>query len=339
MKSLSQLFPLPILAILAAILIALTWSELPSAPAREPLLSPLRSQEPISPVPLQVDVDESRAALGKRLYHDRRLSGDGTVSCASCHPLPHGTDGRARSIGVAGRPSERNAPTVLNAALNFSQYWDGRADSLAELISGPLLDAGEMASSWELIEAVLKGDPGYVETFTRLYGRIDRANITDALVSYLNTLTTPNAPFDRYLRGETEAISADARAGYALFKSLGCASCHQGVGIGGNLYQRLGIVGDFFADHPASAADTGRERITGRPEDRHVFKVPTLRNITRTAPYLHDGSLQRLDDTIRLMSRYQLGRQLSDEEVRLLMAFLESLVGDLPTPPSTVHVP
>lgn len=331
-----HLYPLPILVALAALLIALAWSEPPVAPTHfGPPLS-ARSEEPLVPLPLPTALpDPRRVALGERLYHDARLSGDGTVSCASCHPLPHGTDGRARSIGVGGTPSLRNAPTVLNAALNYSQNWDGRTATLFEQVTGPLLNPQEMASSWTRIEAVLHADRHYVEGFALAYaGRIERATITDALVSYLRTLLTPNAPFDRYLRGERDAISAEAREGYALFKSMGCASCHQGAGIGGNLFQRLGIVADYFADHPQSAADLGRQHTTGREEDRHVFRVPTLRNIAVTAPYLHDGSIPDLDQAVRTMARYQLGRRLSDQEARLLVSFLESLTGELPSPPS-----
>lgn len=340
-SSLSPLFLPPVLLALAALLIVLTWSEPPSAPAAAGGPVPSRSLEPIAPLPSQPGLSTSpRVALGARLYHDPQLSIDGTVSCASCHPLPFGTDGHARSIGVGGVPSERNAPSVLNAALNFAQYWDGRAATLPEQVVGPLLDSQEMASSWTHIETVLRTDPDYAKAFAQVYGGpADRHSVTDALVGYLHTLSTPDAPFDRYLRGETTAIDAAARQGYGLFKSLGCASCHQGVGIGGNLFQRLGIIADYFADHPANAADTGRHRITGREDDRHVFKVPSLRNVAVTAPYFHDGSVERLEDAVRIMARYQLGRRLSDDETRLIIAFLDSLTGKLPSPPLTARLP
>lgn len=338
-SSLSQLFLLPLLAALAALLMVLTWSEPASAPSAAAVAHlPTDSLEPIAPLPPEVGtVLPRRAALGARLFHDPRLSIDGTISCASCHPLPHGTDGRRRSLGVGGVPSERNTPSVLNAALNFTQFWDGRASTLAEQVSGPLLDPREMAASWTHIETSLRADAEYAQAFEQAYGAIDRHSVTDALVSYLQTLLTPNAPFDRYLRGEAAAIDADARRGYELFKSHGCASCHQGVGVGGNLFQRLGVIADYYADHPTSAADTGRQRITGREEDRHVFKVPSLRNVALTAPYLHDGSVAQLPDAVRIMGRYQLGRRLTDEEIHLIVAFLDTLTGELPAAQLAAH--
>lgn len=338
-SSLSQLLLLPMLIALAALLILLTWSEPPRAPASEHTHRSVRSLEPLAPLPIPAGAPASeRVALGARLYHDARLSSDGSVSCASCHPLPYGTDGRARSIGVGGQLSERNAPSVLNASLNFAQYWDGRAATLAEQVIGPLLDPQEMASSWSRIEALVRADGDYAQAFGHVYGGlVDRHSISDALVSYLETLPTP-APFDRYLRGDPAAIDAEARQGYALFKSLGCASCHQGVGVGGNLFQRFGIIAEYFADHPDNAADTGRERITGRVEDRHVFKVPSLRNVAVTGPYFHDGSVARLEDAVRIMGRYQLGRRLSHEETRLIIAFLDTLTGELPSLPTTAYL-
>lgn len=341
-SSLSQLFLLPLLAAMAALLMVLTLSQPASAPSAAGVSHlPADSLEPIVPLPSEVgDVLPQRAALGARLFHDPRLSIDGTISCASCHPLPHGTDGRIRSLGVGGVPSERNTPSVLNAALNFTQFWDGRASTLAEQIRGPLLDPREMASNWTHIETSLRADAEYTQAFKLAYdGAIDRHSITNALASYLQTLLTPDAPFDRYLRGETAAINADARRGYELFKSHGCASCHQGVGVGGNLFQRLGVITDYFADHPDNAADTGRQRITGREEDRHVFKVPSLRNVALTAPYLHDGSVAQLPDAVRIMGRYQLGRPLSDEEIRLIVAFLNTLTGKLPEAQLTAQLP
>ena len=239
-----------------------------------------------------------------------------------------------------GTTGERNAPSVLNAALNFAQYWDGRVATLTEQVAGPLLNPQEMASTWQHIETVLRDDAHYAEAFVHSYGgSADRHTVINALVSYLQTLRTPDAPFDHYLRGEAAAISDDAQRGYQLFKSLGCASCHQGVGIGGNLFQRFGIIGDYYADHPANAADTGRQRITGREEDRHVFKVPSLRNVAVTAPYFHDGSAARLEDAVRIMARYQLGRRLSDEETRLIIAFLDTLTGEFPSSPLTARLP
>jgi len=293
----------------------------------------LHHVEPISPLPVPVaDPAPEHSALGKLLFHETALSGDGTIACANCHSVAlAGTDGRRRAIGVNGVEGTRNAPSIFNSTLNLALSWDGRATTLAEQLEGPIHNPHEMASNWPLIIERLSADPQYRAHFSRLYpDGITRRNVIDALVRYQQTLISPDAPFDRYLRGERDAIGADAREGYNRFKAYGCASCHQGVNVGGNMFQRFGIMGDYFADRDGAASpDPGRFLVTGKEEDLYVFKVPSLRNVALTAPYFHDGSVERLEDAIEIMGRYQLGRRLTEEDIRLIAAFLTTLTGTL----------
>ncbi|PKO59986.1 MAG: cytochrome B6 [Betaproteobacteria bacterium HGW-Betaproteobacteria-13] len=291
----------------------------------------IRRAEPISPLPTAPrGADPLRAALGERLFHDPVLSVDYTISCASCHPLDRaGADGLPTSRGVGGALGTVNAPTVFNAGLNFAQFWDGRAATLEEQVAGPIHNPVEMGSNWSLVvERLNKGDD-YRSLFAEVYPQgINAETIADALAAFERSLLTPGARFDQYLRGKTDALSADEIEGYARFKRLGCSSCHQGVNVGGNLFQRFGVMGDYFADKGMSTpADLGRFNVTGRQEDRYVFRVPSLRNVALTAPYFHDGSVEKLDDAVEIMARYQLGRTLSKEDRRLLVAFLHTLSG------------
>jgi cytochrome c peroxidase len=294
---------------------------------------PLALDEPIRPIPLHVALDAGKVRLGDQLFHDPQLSSDGTVSCASCHDLKRGgTDNQARSLGVGGVTGEINAPTVLNSAFNFKQFWDGRAETLEAQIDGPLQHPKEMASSWPEALRRLARSPAYVAALGQLYpDGITAVTVKDAIATYERSLYTPNAPFDRYLRGDPDALSADEKEGYRLFKSRGCVSCHQGVGIGGNMFQVFGVMADYFAARgDIVTADLGRFNVTGDDSDRHVFKVPSLRNVALTAPYFHDGSAATLEDAVEVMGNYQLGRPLSAREIALITAFLRSLTG---TPP------
>jgi cytochrome c peroxidase len=290
-------------------------------------------RSPISPIaiPPEVQLNSGKIALGETLFNDPRLSADGTVSCASCHILAGGgDDGRKLSVGVGGALGSVNAPTVFNSVFNFRQFWDGRASNLIEQVGGPILDPNEMASDWSFIIRTLKGDAAYREAFEREYGgTISETTISDAIARFETTLLTPNAPFDRYLNGDTTAIGADAIEGYRRFSDYGCISCHQGINVGGNFFQRFGVMGDYFVDRGnLTKSDLGRYNVTGQEEDRYVFKVPSLRNIALTAPYFHDGSITTLDEAITIMARYQLGRDLSDEDRRYIIVFLESLTGE-----------
>lgn len=288
------------------------------------------ASEPLRAVTAPTGLDVRKVALGKRLFHERRLSRDGTVSCASCHDLAKGgTDRRARSLGIGGVTGTINAPTVFNAALNFRQFWDGRAATLEEQVDGPMLAAAEMGSSWQTVLTVLRGDTNYAAEFARLYPEgVQKETVRDALVEFERSLVTPDSRFDRFLRGEAAALTPAEQAGYRKFKSYGCTSCHQGVGVGGNMFQNFGVAADYFADRGnVTPADLGRFNVTGRDEDRFVFKVPSLRNVALTPPYFHDGSAETLEQAIAVMGRYQLGRTLSHEDLDQIAQFLRTLTG------------
>jgi len=287
--------------------------------------------EPIVPITTLPDVDPRKAALGNRLFHDPQLSSNNKISCASCHSSDlGGADGRAKSPGFKGQLSAFNAPTVWNSSLNFRQFWDGRAATLEAQIDEPILNPKEMNSSWSLIVSKLTQNDDYVSAFRQLYPMgIQSDSIRDAIAMYERTLVTPNSRFDQYLLGNQSAITASEKAGYDLFKDYGCVACHQGVNVGGNMFQRLGIMQDFFLERGnIQTADLGRINISGRPRDRYVFKVPSLRNVELTAPYLHDGSIESLTETIGIMGRYQLGREISPEDINLLVQFLRTLTGE-----------
>jgi cytochrome c peroxidase len=250
----------------------------------------------------------------------------------SCHSLDHGgAEAKRTSTGIRGQVGPINAPTVLNAGLNFRQFWDGRAADLAEQAAGPVANPIEMGATWEQVVANLSGDESYRTTFAALYpDGITQANVTNAIAEYERYLVTPS-PFDRYLRGEHDAIPELARKGYETFKSIGCTSCHTGRNVGGTMYQKMGLVRDYFADRGnPTDADLGRFNVTHAEADRHFFKVPSLRNVALTAPYLHDGSRQTLEEVVQVMGRYQLGRELTDAQVREIVAFLSTLTGELP---------
>lgn len=286
----------------------------------------------LKPLP-KFQVNAAEAELGRKLYHDKGLSGDGTVACASCHSLETaGVDAKDRSTGIGGQRGSVNAPTVLNASLNLVQFWDGRAATLEDQAGAPLLNPKEMGSTWPKIVGYLGKDDALKAEFEKVYGEGPTPqNVKAAIATFERTLLTPNSPFDRYLEGDESALDAEQKKGYGLFKSFGCVSCHQGAGVGGNMYQKLGVMGDYFKDrgHPTDA-DNGRFNVTKREEDRHVFKVPSLRNVVLTAPYFHDGETTTLPQAIEVMANYQLGRPIGPDELRPIARFLESLTGDQP---------
>jgi cytochrome c peroxidase len=289
--------------------------------------------EPISPLPLTISLDARKVKLGRRLFSDKRLSADNTISCASCHDLTrNGADNHVKSAGIGGRLGDVNTPTVFNSGLNFRQFWDGRAESLEAQIEGPIHDPNELGTDWPEILEKLRADSEYTADFFSIYSRaMDRDAIKDAIATFTRSLITPDSRFDRYLRGNHDALSADEIEGYRLFNESGCSSCHQGALVGGNMFEKLGIVRDYFADRGhISKADLGRFNTTGDEQDRYEFKVPSLRNVARTAPYFHDGSARTLEDAVKIMAKYQLGRELSDSEVHRIVQFLESLNGTLP---------
>jgi cytochrome c peroxidase len=294
-------------------------------------------REALSPLPLVPNLPREKVALGRALFSDVRLSHDNTLSCASCHDLATaGHDRRIVSVGVAGAAGSINAPSVFNAALNFVQFWDGRAETLEDQVSGPVHNPVEMASSWPEVIAKLTEDEKFRREFTHAYPNgIEAASLVDAIATFERTLLTQNAPFDRFLRGDLQAIDARAQLGYRRFRELGCVSCHQGVNFGGNMFQRFGVMTDYFgsgeAHRAVTSADLGRFNVTGREADRYVFKVPSLRNVALTAPYFHDGSAATLDEAVAVMGRVQLGRELSTDEIDSVKAFLGTLTGERPT--------
>jgi len=271
-----------------------------------------------------------KVSLGQQLFHDARLSVDDTISCASCHALAAGgMDGKARSVGVAGGVGGINTPTVFNSGLNTVQFWDGRAPSLESQIDGPVTHPLEMGSSWSQVISKLQADAHYAKAFLEIYPPgITADTIKDAIATFERSLVTPDSRFDRFLGGDQAALTAQEQHGYTLFQSYGCASCHQGVNLGGNMFEKMGLMGDYFADRgQVTEADKGRFNITKDPKNLHEFRVPPLRNVALTAPYFHDGHAQTLEEAIRIMAKYQLGRPMPEADLASIAAFLRSLTG------------
>jgi len=289
-----------------------------------------RSGEPIQPIPLQVDVDPRIVKLGERLFNDARLSGDNSISCAHCHSLDlGGADAIKHSFGVEGREGPINSPTVFNSGLSFVQFWDGRAATLEDQVDGPVQAGKEMDSKWLDVIRKLSADVSYSREFKSIYkSGVTREGIKNAIAEFERSLITPNGRFDRYLRGEESAITTDEKRGYQIFKEYGCVSCHQGASVGGNMYQTFGVMGDYFKDRGnITKVDQGRFNVTGKEEDRHLFKVPSLRVVTLTSPYFHDGSTEKLEDAIKVMAKYQLGREIPKQDIELIVKFLHTLPG------------
>lgn len=308
----------------------------PAGVAPQPAPTMVRSVEPITPLPLSVALDAKRVELGERLFNDARLSGDGTRSCATCHPMDKGgMDGAARPKATDGKARLRNTPTLFNAAFNYAFNWDGATTTLEAHARKLLANPKVMNAQWEHILPRIRADKAYSVLFTGIYSDgITEANVLDALAQYERSLVTPNAPLDRYLRGEREALTREELEGYQLFKSYGCVACHQGMNVGGNLFQRFGV----FQEPPApeSEPDVGRFRVTEVARDRQVFRVPSLRNVALTAPYFHDGRALTLEVAVDTMAKVQLGRQLAPGEVQAIVRFLHTLTGEYQGKPVAV---
>ncbi len=290
-----------------------------------------QSDEPLKPLPTELKLDPRKVALGERLFNDKRMSRDNSMSCASCHNLAKGgVDGLQTSVGIGGAKGPINAPTVFNSSLNFRQFWDGRAASLEEQVDGPVHNPKEMGSTWPEVIDKLAKDHALVEQMKQSYpDGLQVKNVKDAIAVFERSLTTPNARFDKYLRGDKAALSADELRGYQLFKAYGCVACHQGVNVGGNMFQSFGVMGDYFGKRGnVTAADLGRFSVTKNEADRHVFKVPSLRNVALTAPYFHDGSAKTLADAVDVMFKFQLGRPASAQDKELIVKFLHTLTGE-----------
>lgn len=284
--------------------------------------------EPIRALPMKAVGDPARIALGARLFQDPRFSRDGTHSCATCHQLRRGgADGKALSTGPDGKPARFNTPTVYNSSFNYRQTWTGRHSGVEQLLEHVITTPKGFADGWQLMGARLSRDESLAAQFKDAYGDVMRpVYVRDALDQYLRSLVTPSR-FDRYLRGEAGAITAEEERGYLRFKSYGCAACHQGINVGGNLFQKLGVMREM-PGLETSGADLGRYLVTGRNVDRNVFRVPDLRNVALTAPYFHDGSVGTLDQAVELMFKYQLGRTAPQQDKELIVRFLHTLSGE-----------
>lgn len=290
--------------------------------------STLYADELITPLPQNIKYDKKKAILGKRLFSEPRLSRDGTISCESCHSLKDGgADNKKFSYGIDGKIGTMNSPTVFNSVFNFAQLWDGRAKNLKKQV--PLSLFGSSVMDMDEKEAIkkLENDTTYLREFSLVYpDGVSLENIIDAIAEFEKALVTPNSKFDNYLRGDLTALNDREKRGYKLFKSYGCISCHNGVNIGGNLYQKLGVIKSY----PNNKTKFGRYNVTKNAEDKYYFKVPTLRNIALTAPYLHDGNASTLEDVIEIMLEYQVGRLANGEDVKDIQLFLNTLTGEKP---------
>lgn len=301
-------------------------------------------QEPIQPITPVKDINLAQVELGKKLYFDPRLSKSGFISCNSCHNLSMGgTDNLKTSIGHNWHQGPINAPTVLNSSMNVAQFWDGRAADLKEQAGGPIANPGEMAFSHTLAIDVLESIPQYLTEFKQTFGKdkIDIDQVTQAIAEFEKTLITPNSRFDQWLLGDKDAITDEELAGYHLFKDSGCVACHNGPAVGGNSFQKMGVVEPYKANSPAQ----GLSAVTGKDADRFKFKVPTLRNVEMTYPYFHDGGAETLTEAVDVMGRLQLGKKFTKKENGQIVAFLKTLTGEQPNfalpilPPSTEKTP
>lgn len=302
------------------------------------------SNEPIQPITPPKQIDLGMVELGKKLFFDPRLSKSGFISCNSCHNLSMGgTDNIKTSIGHNWAEGPINAPTVLNSSLNVAQFWDGRAADLKAQAGGPIANPGEMAFTHTLAIDVLQSIPGYVREFKQVFGKdiISIDEVTAAIAEFEKTLVTPNSRFDQWLLGKQDALTTDEMAGYKLFKESGCVACHNGEAVGGNSFQKMGVVEPY----KTSSSAEGRSAVTGQDADRFNFKVPTLRNVEMTYPYFHDGAANTLTEAVDTMGRVQLGKKFTKAENARIVAFLKTLTGDQPSfalpilPPSSDKTP
>lgn len=294
---------------------------LPAAAA--PLDEPLK---PLPPVPL---LDAATVELGRQLFNEKRLSVNDSLSCASCHQLATGGgDDKPFSLGFDGKPVKLNTPTVFNASLNFKQFWDGRVDTLEAQIEQVVVSPVEMGSDWKTVVDNLTAMPQYQAAFSQVYpDGVTAANVQNALATYERTLLTPNSRFDQYLLGNTDILTIEEKYGYQRFKEYGCIACHQGMNIGGNMFQKFGVMDDYFKGRTPAETDLGRYLVTHDEEDRNVFKVPSLRNVAVTAPYFHNASAKTLEEAVDVMFRFQLGRVPSAEDKDQIIKFLKTLTG------------
>lgn len=304
----------------------------------------VQAAEPVDPIePVEVK-NPALVELGKMLFFEPRLSRSGFISCNSCHNLATGgVDNLQTSVGDYWQKGPINSPTVLNSFGQIAQFWDGRAKTLAEQAAGPIANPLEMASTHEMAVKVIASIPGYAPYFEKAFGdaKVDIKRITDAMAEFERTLVTPNARFDKWLKGDKKAITAQELNGYNLFKSSGCTICHNGAQLGGQSFQKMGVVRPYETTNTAE----GVKAISGRDQDRMTFKVPMLRNVELTYPYFHDGAVWSLEESVSIMGDLQLGKRYTEQEIKDITAFLKTLTGDQPKiaypvlPPSGPNTP
>lgn len=329
----SRLVQVPLIALFLAMSILVVYTS----------AADLDHREPIAPVASPNGLDPAKVWLGALLFSDPILSGKENLSCTSCHDLDAGgTIANPPPVGYQDRISLFSTPTIFNVANNYRFGWRGEFTSLEAQNEKILLDANIMGATWPLLLSRLQSNRFYSSEFKRIYDRqIERTDLLETLAAFQRSLSTPNSAFDRYLQGEVNALTALEMEGYRLFKDYGCASCHQGSNIGGNMYQKFGIFAPAVLTKPVENGDPGRVTITGHPAGNGVFRVPSLRNVAVTAPYLHDGSVASLPLTVSIMAKNQLGRALARHEINALVAFLKTLTGEYngyklkATPPTT----
>jgi cytochrome c peroxidase len=296
----------------------------------------------VAPAPEDNPTSEAKVALGKMLFMDPRFSSTGTVSCNSCHNVMEGgDDSRTFSMGVHGKTGGRNAPTVWNSAFHSVQFWDGRADLLEDQAKGPVTNPVEMGVT-EIEQAMdkVRAIPGYKPYFEKAFGKdsMTVVNAAKAVAAFERTLITPNSPYDKYVKGDKKAITAQQVKGMETFAAAGCTACHSGAAFNG---PKMEFGQGFYAKFPTFtdnvynkkydlSADKGREEATAKAADAHMFRVSTLRNITDTAPYFHNGSVNDLSEAVAVMAKTQLNKDLSDQEVKDIVAFLGALTGEYP---------
>jgi cytochrome c peroxidase len=299
-----------------------------------------KAKSTFSPLPASADnpdnpVTAEKVLLGQTLYFDNRLSKDETVSCNSCHNLKtYGVDNNATSSGVGGQKGGRNSPTVLNAAFHFTQFWDGRAKDVEEQAGGPILNPIEMAMpDQEAVIKRLQGIKGYQEMFAAAFPGeeqpVNYINLEKAIGAFERKLITPSR-FDEYLMGYEEAINSDEKKGLQTFMDVGCTACHSGAVLGGNMYQKFGLMGNYWDFTHSAKVDNGRFLVTNNESDKFLFKVPSLRNIEKTHPFFHDGSITDLNEAVKVIAKLQLNKDLTDQEVKEIVTFLKTLTGTVP---------
>lgn len=292
------------------------------------------AEEPISPLQEPSGLNPEKIALGSSLFRDVRFSKNNTKSCFSCHDLKvNGSDSLPVGIGINNLTGVIKTPTVYNSGFNFVQFWYGRSRTLENQVSGPIHNPVELGSNWAEVIRKLKTDPATLLRFNALYtDGITAANIADAIASFERSLVTTGSRFDQWLSGDNNALTKNEIEGYRLFKGYGCISCHQGKNVGGNMYARMGNIRDYFSERgkPITKADLGRFNVTGLDWDKHLFKVPSLRLASLQTYFFHDSSESSLQDAIKVMARYQLGRDIGTYEAGLIEGFIKSLAGSHP---------